>query len=53
MIQFADRMSMLKGSEIREFMALTAKSDFISLPAVCQLQSCFPQSRLWKQLALS
>ncbi len=43
MIQFADRMSMLKGSEIREFMALTAKSDFI----------CFPQSRLWKQLALS
>lgn len=30
MVQYANRMSLLKGSEIRELLALTSKPDIIS-----------------------
>ena len=46
MIQFADRMSMLKGSEIREFMALTAKSDFISFAGGMPAPELFPTEQI-------
>ena len=46
MIQFADRMSMLKGSEIREFIALTAKSDFISFAGGMPAPELFPTEQI-------
>lgn len=42
MVNFADRMSQLKGSEIREFMALTAKPDIISFAGGMPAPELFP-----------
>ncbi len=42
MVDFADRMSQLKGSEIREFMALTAKPDIISFAGGMPAPELFP-----------
>ena len=39
MVQFASRMDLLKGSEIRELLKLTAQPD------ICPLPSCSPSSR--------
>ena len=45
MVQFASRMDLLKGSEIRELLKLTAQPDILSFAAVCLRPSCFPWSR--------
>lgn len=45
MVQFASRMDLLKGSEIRELLKLTAQPTYSPLPAVCPRPSCFPWSR--------
>lgn len=42
MVSFADRMKQLKGSEIREFMALTAKPDIISFAGGMPAPELFP-----------
>lgn len=42
MVNFADRMSQLKASEIREFMALTAKPDIISFAGGMPAPELFP-----------
>ncbi|MBQ7757421.1 aminotransferase-like domain-containing protein [Anaerotignum sp.] len=42
MIKFADRMGQLKGSEVRELMALTAKPDIISFAGGMPAPELFP-----------
>lgn len=42
MVKFASRMDQLKGSEIREFMALTAKPDIISFAGGMPAPELFP-----------
>ena len=48
-VKFANRMNLLKGSEIRALLALTAKPEVIS-QAVCPHPSCSLQKALRKRL---
>lgn len=45
MVQFASRMNLLKGSEIRELLKLTAQPDILSFAGGMPLPSCSPLSR--------
>lgn len=45
MVQFASRMDLLKGSEIRELLKLTAQPDIISFAGGMPPRSCSPWSR--------
>ena len=45
MVQFASRMDLLKGSEIRELLKLTARPDIISFAGGMPAPSCSPWSR--------
>ena len=42
MVQYANRMSLLKGSEIRELLALTSKPDIISFAGGMPAPELFP-----------
>lgn len=45
MVQFADRMNLLKGSEIRELLSSPHSPTLFPLPAVCPPPSCSPWSK--------
>ena len=46
MVQFADRMNLLKGSEIRELLKLTAQPDIISFAGGMPAPELFPVEQM-------